>query len=122
MAYQVPGDEFGRFFRQEHVAGNLVHHLDRDLLEALAANQHEDRQFQTPRAHQCDQRGGLALHTALAPIDHHAADRGVGADSKFRLLRAARPQHLEAKLLHRACDLLQSRTFERSGGKCRRAE
>jgi len=35
---------------------------------------------------------------------------------------AARPQHLEAKLLHRTCDLLQTRTFECSGGKCRRAE
>jgi hypothetical protein len=39
-----------------------------------------------------------------------------------RRRRAARPQYLETKSLRRACDLPQSHTFERSGGKCRSAE
>src|SRR5208282_48164 len=66
--------------------------------------------------------GALALQAALAPVDHHAADRRVGADGELGLLRPARPQHLEPELLHGTCDLLQARTFERSSGKCRRAE
>jgi hypothetical protein len=89
---------------------------------SLATDQHEDRQFQSACAHQRDQRGALALHAALAPVDHHAADGGVGADGELGLFRPARPQHLEPELCHRPCDLLQPRAFERSRKQRRHAE
>ena len=49
MADQVAADEIGRFLGQEHIAVDLVQHLDRNLLQPLTAHQHEDRQFQAAR-------------------------------------------------------------------------
>ena len=88
-ADQIAGDEFRRLLGEKDIAVDEVEHLDRDVLEALAAHQDDDRHFQPALAHQIDQRGGLAVEPLLAPIDHHAADGGVGLHRDRRILDAA---------------------------------
>ncbi|MEA2967612.1 MAG: hypothetical protein QOE78_873, partial [Alphaproteobacteria bacterium] len=48
-------DEGRRLFGDEHVAVDEVEHLDRDVLEPLAADQQDDREIEAASAHQVDQ-------------------------------------------------------------------
>ena len=68
--HEVLGDELGRLLGQEHIAVDVVEHLDRDVLEALAPDEDDDRHVEAAPPHQVDQRGGLALDALLAPVDH----------------------------------------------------
>jgi len=69
----------GVSLRQEDITVDEVEHLHRQVLEPLAADQQHDREVQAAAAHQIDQRPRfLAFEALLAPIDHHATDRGVG--------------------------------------------
>jgi hypothetical protein len=111
-ADEVPGDELGRLLGEEDVAVDVVHHLDRDVLEPLAAYQDDDRQLQPALAHQVDQRRGLALQPLLAPVDHHAADGAVGLHGDLGILDAPRAHHLEAQPLDGARDLVEAMAFE----------
>ena len=74
----------------------------------------------SPRSpHQVDQRGGLAVEALLAPVDHHAADGGVGLHGDLGILDAARADDLEAQLLDGARDLLEAMALEIIGVECR---
>ena len=98
-AHQVAGDELRRLLGEEDVAVDVVHHLDRDVLQPLAAHQDDDRHLQAALAHQVDQRRRLAVEALLAPVDHHAADGGVGLHGDLGILDAPRAHDLEAELL-----------------------
>ncbi len=111
-ADQILGDKFRGFLSQENVAVDEIQHLDRNVLEALAPHQQHDRHLETAPPHQVDQGCGLAFQALLAPIDHHAADRGVGLDGDLRVLRAPRLDDLEPHLLDRRHDLLKAQAFE----------
>ena len=111
-ADQVAGDELRRLLGQEDGAVGVVEHLDRDVLEPLAAQQDQDRHLQPSPADQRDQAGGLAEHAALAPVHHHAADRGIGADREFGVLGAAGDEHGEAEAPGLGHDLLQPQPVE----------
>jgi hypothetical protein len=76
-----------------------IEHLDRHVLEALPAHQQHDRHFQPAPAHNADQRSGLAFQPLLAPIDHQAADGGVGLHGDLGILDAGRADHLKAHAL-----------------------
>jgi hypothetical protein len=121
-AHQVGGDELRRLLRDEDVAVDVVEHLDRDVLEALAANQQHDRHFEAAPAHQVDERRGLAFEALLAPVDHHAADRGVGLHRNLGILDAPRPHHLEALLLDGDDDLGEPDALEVLDLERRRAD
>jgi hypothetical protein len=120
-ADQVLGDEIRRLLGEEDVTIDVVEYLDRDVLQALAAHQHDDGHFETTPTHQVDQRRGLALKSLLAPVDHHAPDRSVGLHRKLCILGAPGSDHLEAELLDRGNDLLQSRPLQIIGIEGRRA-
>ena len=94
-ADQVLGDEGRRLLRQEDVAVDEVEHLDRQVLKPLAPDQEDDREVEAAAAHQIDQRRGLAFQSLLAPVDHHAADRGVGLHRHLGVFHLAGPDHLE---------------------------
>ena len=94
-ADQVFCDEGRGFLGQEHIAVDEVEHLDRQVLKALAADQQDDRKIEAAAAHQVDQGRGLALKTLLAPVDHHAADRGIGLHRDFGVLQFSGAHHLE---------------------------
>ena len=100
----------------------IVHHLDRDVLQPLAAHQDDDRHLQPAPPHQVDQRGGLAVEALLAPVDDHAADGGVGLDHHLGILDAAGPHDLEAELLDRDRDLAEPVALEIVGVEGRRAD
>ena len=121
-AHQVLGDEFRRLLGQEDVAVDVVEHLDRDVLQALAAHQHDDRHFESAPAHQIDQVRRLALEALLAPVDDHAADGGIGLHCHLGILDAPRPDHLEAEPLDGDGDLVEPVAFEGLGIERRRAE
>ena len=95
-ADQIAGDEFRRFFRKKHIAVNEVEHLDRHVLEALPSHQKNDRHFQPAPAHEIDEGCGLALQPFLAPVDHEAADGGVGLHGHFGVLDTRRADDLKA--------------------------
>ena len=109
---QVLGDEGRGFLGQEHVAVDEIQHLDRQVLEALAADQQDDREVETAAAHQIDQRRGLALKALLAPVHHHAADRRVGLHRDLGVLQLAGPDHFEAGPLDLLDDLVEAEALE----------
>ena len=121
-ADQVFGDEGWRFLRQEDIAVDEVQHLDRQVLEPLAADQENDREVEATSPHQVDQRGGLAFEALLSPVDHHAADGGVGLHRDFRVLELARPDHLEAGPLDLRDDLVETEALQIVGIKDGRGE
>ena len=88
----------------------------------LRADQDDDRHVEAALAHQVDQRRGLALEALLAPVDHHAADRGVGLHRDLGVLEPARPHDLEAHPLDRRDDLVDADAFEIVGVEDRRGE
>ncbi len=110
--HQVLADEVRRLLGQEDEAVDMVEHVDRDLLQGLAAHQDDDRHVQAALADQLDQVGGLAVGALLAPVDHHAADRGVGADRQLGVVVALRVHDGVAVLLDLGEDLLQPRAFQ----------
>ena len=111
-ADQVLGDEGRRLLGQEDIAVDEVEHLDRQVLEPLAADQQDDREIEAAPAHQIDQRRGLAFQALLAPVDHHAADRGVGLNRDLGILELARPDDLEAGALDLRDDLVEADALE----------
>ena len=119
-AHEVLGDEGRRLLGEEDVAVDIVEHLDRDVLQALAAHQHDDRHFQPAPSHQVDQRRGLAFQALLAPVDHHAADGSVGLDGDLGVLDPPCLDDLEAELFDLDGDLAQPVAFEVVGieGRC----
>ena len=120
--HEVLGDEFGRLLGEEHIAVDEVEHFDRDVLEALAPDEDHDRHVEAAPAHEIDERGGLALETLLAPVDHHAADRRVGLDRDLRVLEPARLDHLKAHPLDRRDDLVDPEALEIVGVEHRRGK
>jgi hypothetical protein len=116
-ADQVFGDKGRCLLRQEDIAVDEVEHLDRQVLEPLAADQQDDREIEAATPHQIDERRGLAFQTLLAPVDHHAADGGVGLHGDFRILELARPDHFEAGALDFGDDLVETEPFEIVGIK-----
>ena len=119
---EVLGDEFRRLLGEEHIAVDEVEHLDRNVLEPLAAHENDDRHFEAAFAHQIDERGGLAFEPLLAPVDHHAADRGVGLHGDLRVVDAAGAHDLEAHALDRLDDLRDAIAFEIVGVEVGRRE
>ncbi len=109
---QVARNELRRLLREENVAVDKIKHLDRDVFEALAADEDHDRHLEAAAAHQIDQRRRLSFEPALAPVDHHAADRGVGLDCHLGILNAPRLNDLEPVILYGCDDSLKARTFE----------
>ena len=120
-AHEIGGDELRRLLGEEDITVDVVEHLDRNVLEALAAHQEHDRHFEAAPAHQVDQRRGLAFEALLAPVDHHAADRGIGLHRDLGILDPARPHHLEALLLDGDDDLAEPDALEVLGFEGRRA-
>ena len=119
---EVLGDELRRLLGEKHVAVDEVEHLDRDVLEALAPDQDDDRHVEAAPAHQIDQRGRLAFDALLAPVDDHAADRRVGLHRDLRVLDPARLDHLKAHPLDRGDDLIDPEALEIVGVEHRRRE
>ena len=119
---QVPGDEFGRLLGQEHIAVDEVEHFDRNVLEALAPHQNDDRHVEAALAHQVDERSGLPLDALLAPVDDHAADRGVGLHRDLGVLETPRLDDLESHPLDRGYDLVDPEALEIVGVEHRRRE
>ena len=119
---RLRGDEFGRLLGQEHIAVDEVEHFDRNVLEALAADENDDRHVEAALAHQVDERGRLALDSLLAPVDHHAADRGVGLHRHLGVLETARLDDLEPHPLDGRDDLADPKALEIIGVEHRRRE
>ncbi len=121
---KIAGDELRRLLGQEDIAVDEVEHLDRHVLEPLAPHQQDDRHFETAPAHDVDERGGLALKPLLAPIDHEAADRGIGLHRHFRIFGAGGADDLEPHPLNGGDDLLDAQAFEVLGleGRSREQE
>ena len=111
-ADQVLGDELGRFLGKEDIAVDKIEHLNRNVLEALAAHEQDDRQFQSASTHELDQRRGLAFKPLLSPVDDHAADGCIGLDRDLRVLEPPRLHDLEARLLDRGDNLLYSERLQ----------
>src|SRR5581483_442539 len=111
-ADQVLGDEGRGLLGQEDVAVDEVQHLDRQILEALAPDQEDDREVETAAAHQVDQCRALALKALLAPVHHHAADRRVGLHRDLGVLQRAGPDHFEAGPLDLLDDLVEAEALE----------
>ena len=111
-ADQIFGDEGRRLLGEEDVAVDEVEHLDRQILEALAPDQQDDREIEAAAAHQIDQCRGLALKPLFAPIHHHAADRGIGLHRHLGVLQLAGPDHLEAGALDLLDDLVEADALE----------
>ena len=109
---EVAGDELRRLLGQEHRAVDLVQHLDRDILQARAAEQDEHGQLEPPAADEVDEASRLAEQAALAPVHQHAADGGVGLDGELRVVRAAGDDDREAQALDLADDLLEAEPVE----------
>ena len=114
-ADEVFGDEFRRFLGQEDIAIDIVEHVDRQILEALAPHQQDDRHFQAAFADIGDEGGGLAVEALLAPVDHHAAYRRIGLDRQFGVFDPARLDHLKTGFFHRADNLMQAQAFQLVG-------
>ena len=121
-AHQVSGDEIRCFLGEEDVAVDVVHHLDRNILQPLAADQNHNRHLEPAPAHQVDQRRGLAVEALLAPVDHHAANRRVGLHNDLRILHASRPHDLETEMLDGRRYLAQPVAFEIVGVEGRSAD
>ena len=119
---EVAGDEFGRLLGQEDVAIDEVEHLDRNVLEALAPDEDDNRHVEAALAHQVDERGGLALDAFLAPVDDHAADCCVGLHGDLGVFDAARLDHLKAEPFDGGNDLVDPETLEIVGVEHRRRE
>ncbi len=120
--HEVPCDELRRLLGKEHIAIDIVQHLDRNILEPLAPDEDHDRHVEPSPPHHVDQRGGLALDALLAPVDHKEADRGVGLDGDLRVLDPARLDHLEPHPLDRGDDLVDPEALEIVGVEHRRGE
>lgn len=111
-ADEVPRNEVRGLFREKHIAVDIIEDLDRDILEPLAAHQHDDRHFEAAPAHQVDESRRLSLEALLAPIDHHTTDRRIGLDRELRILDPPCANHLIAELLDGRDDFLQPQAFE----------
>ncbi|MET4511062.1 hypothetical protein ABIB81_000366 [Bradyrhizobium sp. I1.7.5] len=111
-ADQILGDEGRRLLGEEDIAVDEVEHLDRQILEALAPDQEDDREVEAAAPHQVDQRRGLPLEALLAPVHHHAADRGVGLYRDLRVLQSAGPHDLEAGALDLLDNLVEADAFQ----------
>ena len=118
---EVLGNKFRRLFCQEHVAIRLVQHLDRDLFQPVMAHQNDDRRIQPTFADELNQRRHLAHRPASAPVDHHASNRGVGADHQFRVVGLAGFDDTKADLLDLSHNLRQPLAFQILGVKHRGA-
>ncbi len=64
----------------------------------------------------------LPFEPLLAPIDHEAADRGIGLHRHFRIFGSRRPDDLEAHPLNGSDDLLNAQAFEILGLESRGRE
>ncbi len=82
---------------EEDIAVDIIQNLDRNILEALAPHHDDDRHFEAALAHQVDELRRLAVEPALAPVDHHAADGGIGLHHDGGVLDAARPHDLRTR-------------------------
>jgi hypothetical protein len=111
-ADQVLGDEGRRLLGQEHIAVDEIQHLDRQILEPLAPDQEDDGEVEAATAHQVDQLRGLALQALLAPVDHHAADCGIGLHRDLGIFQLAGADHLEAGALDLLDDLVEADALE----------
>src|SRR5262249_22793498 len=111
-ADEVLGDEGRGLLREEYVAVDEVEDLDREILETLVADQEDDGKIEAAPAHEVDEGGSLAFEALLAPVDHHAPDRGVGLDRDLGILDASRPDHLEAGALDLVDDLIEPYALE----------
>ena len=119
---EIAGDEFGRLLGQEHIAVDEVEHFDRNVLEALAPDQDDDRHVEAALPHEVDERGRLALDSLLAPVDHHAADGGVRLHGDLSVLDAPRLDDLEPHPLDGGDDLVDPEALEIIGVEHRRRE
>ena len=119
---EILGDEFRSFLGEEHVAVDEIEHLDGNVLKTLAPDEDDDRHFEAALAHEVDQRGGLAFEALLAPVDDHAADRGVGLHGDLGVLEASRLDDLEAHALDRGDDLVDAKALEIVGVEHRRGK
>ena len=77
-----------------------------EVLQAGRLRRYPNRRSPRPGA------ASRAEHPALAPIDHDAADGGIGADRQFGIVRPLGPHHLKTKLLHALANLVQPHTFK----------
>ena len=111
-ADQVLGDEGRCFLGQEDVAVDEVEHLDREVLEPLAADQQDNREVEAASSHQIDQRRRFSFEALLAPVDHHAADGGVGLHRNFRILELVSPDDFETGALDFRDDLVEAEPLE----------
>ena len=120
--HQVLGDEFRRLLGQEHIAVDVVEHFDRNVLEALAAHEDDDRHVEAALAHQVDERSRLALDPLLAPIDDQQADSCVGLHGDLGVVDAPGAHDLKAHALDRGDDLVDPQAFEVVGVEVRSGE
>ena len=72
----------------------------------------DDREIEAAPPHQVDQGHGLAFEALLAPVDHHAADGGVGLHCDFGVLELARPDDLETRALDFGDDQIEPDALE----------
>src|ERR1700729_3432993 len=85
---------------------------ERNVLEAFAPDEHDDRHVEAALAHEVDERSRLPLDPLLAPVDNHAADRGVGLHGDLGVLETPRLDHLESHPLDRGYDLADPEALE----------
>ena len=111
-ADQVLGDEIGRFLGEEHVAVGFAQHIDGNVFQPVAADQDDDRHVEAALADQRDQPGHLALRPALAPVQQHAANRGIGLDHQFGVIDLARFHDAVAVALDLLGDRLEPLAFQ----------
>ena len=70
-----------------------------DFLQAVMANENDDRRVQPALADEADELGHFAHRSTLAPIDNNAANGRIGADHQLRIIGFARFDHAKADLL-----------------------
>ena len=103
-ADEVLRDEFRRLLGKEHIAVDEIEHLDRNVLEALAPHENDDRHFEAALAHQVDQRGGLAFEpllpqsTTMQPIAASVCT-AISASSMRRALTTSKPIRSTAAMI-----------------------
>jgi hypothetical protein len=83
-ADQVSGNEIRGFLGEEDVAVGFAQHIDRNVLQPVVTDQNDNGHVESALADQRNEARHLALRPALAPIQQHATDRGVGSESPTR--------------------------------------
>jgi hypothetical protein len=81
-----------------------------------------DRHFQPAPTHHINERGRLAFQPLLAPIDHQAADGGIGLHRNLGILDARRADDLKSHPLDGGDDLGDAQAFEILGLEGRRGK